>query len=290
MDITILIINWNSGDCLGTLLSSLGDFSGIVSGVKVLDNDSRDHSADCASSFPRVELVKLEGNTGFAAAVNYGFRTTGSSYVLLVNPDIEFESLRDTVAELHRTAVRQSRAAIVTCPLRDLPSEGAKLQSEFQFRPYPTLWNTLSDLLFIDELVGLLKTKTGGINGRELEPGVIELEDQPAAALWLVRRAAWEEAGGMDERFYPAWFEDVDFCLRLKKAGWKILFTEGMGKVYHKGGSSLDTLGFSGFLGHYYRNLLRFWRKHHPVSLPLAAVAAGVGYVVRRACQFTNSD
>ena len=290
MDITILAINWNSGEYLERLLESLEGSAEAVSGMLVVDNASSDGSAESVSRFPGVEFDQLESNLGFAAAFNRGFSRISSRYVLLVNPDIEFEDARETLAELYRVAEKNPRAAIVTCPLFDLPSDGGKSQAEFQVRPYPTLWNTLSDLLFIDELAGLFKKGNEGISGRELEPGVIELSGQPAAALWLVRRSAWEEAGSLDERFHPAWFEDVDFCLRLIKLGWKFLFAEEAGKVYHKGGSSLDTLGFSGFLRKYYRNLLRFWWKHHRFSYPLVVVAVAVGYLVRRALQFTNSD
>ena len=290
VDITILAINWNSGDCLERLLESLEDAAGDVSGIVVVDNASSDGSDECASRFSGVELERLESNIGFAAAVNRGFSRISNRYVLLVNPDIKFEDARETLLELYLVAENNPRAAIVTCPLFDIPADGGKSQAGFQFRPYPTLWNTLSDLLFIDELARLFKKGNEGIRGRELEPGVIELSGQPAAALWLARRSAWEASGGMDERFFPAWFEDVDFCLRLKKLGWKILFSEGPGKVFHKGGSSLDTLGFSGFLGHYNRNLLRFWRKHHPLSWPLVAVAVGVGYLARKALQLTIDD
>jgi GT2 family glycosyltransferase len=283
VDITILIINWNSGDYLEKLLRSLEGLAGRVSGILVLDNASGDLSADCVFAFPGVVLERMERNIGFSAAVNRGFGRAESKYILLLNPDVEFENCVSTVTDLYMAAESFERAAIVTSPLYDLPSQGGKSQAEFQVRPYPSFFNTLADLLFIDEILRLFGHKQDGeLRGTELESGVMELSGQPAAALWLVRKSAWEEAGGMDERFYPAWFEDVDFCLRVREQGWKILFSQGKSRVFHKGGSSLESLGFSRFLKLYYRNLLRYWWKHHPVSFPVIVAAVAVGYVVRR--------
>ena len=282
MDITILIINWNSGEYLEKLLVSLEDLAGKVSGLLVLDNASGDYSADCLSAFPEVLFEQLESNIGFSAAVNRGFRMAGGKYVLLVNPDVQFDSCTSTVADLYMAAESSDRAALVTCPLFSFSSDGGDTQIEFQVRPYPSFFNTLADLFFIDEIFSGLKGKAKEARGTELKPGLVELSGQPAAALWLVRKSAWVEAGGMDERFYPAWFEDVDFCLRIRKLGWKILFSASSGKVFHKGGSSLESLGFSRFLGLYYRNLLRYWWKHHPFSFPVIAPAVMLGCAARQ--------
>ena len=281
MDITILIINWNSGDYLGQLLDSLQGLEGWVTGVLVLDNDSRDHSIEAVSAFPWVECERLERNTGFAAAVNRGFGAIDSKYVLLVNPDVVFENSHATAAGLYQAAEEADRMAIVTCPMNSVDPAAMEAQAEFQVRPYPSVGNTLFDLLFLDEIFGKRGNRTGaGVKG--MESGLMELDQQPAAALWLVRKSAWEEAGGLDERFYPAWFEDVDFCRRIRELGWKIGMVKSSERVLHQGGSSLETLGFSRFLGIYYRNLLRYWWKHHKLFFPAVAIAAGVGYAARR--------
>ena len=282
VDITILIINWNSGFYLEKLLGSMMDLAGKVSGIIVLDNASTDHSAECLSAFPEVFFESMEINRGFAAAVNHGFSRVESRYVLLLNPDVQFENCVSTVTDLYRAAEKFENAAIVTCPLFSVLSDGGENQEEFQVRPYPSLLNTISDLLFIDEILASLKGKKPNRIGTELEPGIVELSGQPAAALWLVRKSAWENYGGMDERFYPAWFEDVDFCLGIRKLGWKILLTETEGRMFHKGGSSLASLGFSRFLNLYYRNLLRYWWKHHPYCFPVIVPFVVLGFAARR--------
>ncbi|HZJ17725.1 MAG TPA: glycosyltransferase, partial [Chthoniobacteraceae bacterium] len=84
---------------------------------------------------------------------------------------------------------------------------------------------------------------------------------QAAAAALLVRRDAYTAAGGFDERFFPAWYEDVDFCRSLRAAGWEVRFAREA-EFIHEGGYSARALGSSDFAAAYYRNQLRYIRKH----------------------------
>jgi GT2 family glycosyltransferase len=84
---------------------------------------------------------------------------------------------------------------------------------------------------------------------------------QAAAAALLVRREAYVAAGGFDERFLPAWYEDVDFCRSLASAGWQVRFAREAAFV-HEGGYSARALGASDFAASYYRNQLRYIHKH----------------------------
>src|SRR4030095_9871586 len=87
-----------------------------------------------------------------------------------------------------------------------------------------------------------------------------ELVEQPAAAALLFRRDAFVGAGGFDERFFPAWYEDVDFCRSLRNKGWEIRFARDAHFI-HEGGYSARALG-GNFVAAYYRNQLRYIRKH----------------------------
>ena len=109
--------------------------------------------------------------------------------------------------------------------------------------------------------------------------------DQPAAAALMVRRDAFDEVGGFDEQFYPAWYEDVDFCLRVKEKGWELYFAADA-KFLHEGGYSAARMGAEDFLRSYYRNQLRYARKHFglmSVAAVRASIAAGmVGRMIAR--------
>lgn len=268
MDLSAVIVNWNSGPFLGRLLASLQPLAGELAAVLVLDNASEDPSPSIVQDFSWVRLVRFDRNRGFAAAANEGIRRSPSSPVLLLNPDIEVrpESIRGLSAAL----AGRPRTAIACGAL--LGREG-KSQSRFQIRRLPTLRSVLCDSLFLDELGDLLAQHRGG------EPAAGPVE-QPAAAYWLLRKEAWQDIGGFDEQFTPAWFEDVDFCKRLLERHWSIEYFPEYPALHH-GGISLEVLGYRSFIRIYYRNLLRYWRKHHAVTLPLVWIPVKVGVLLR---------
>jgi GT2 family glycosyltransferase len=106
---------------------------------------------------------------------------------------------------------------------------------------------------------------------------------QAAAAALLVRREAYVASGGFDERFFPAWYEDVDFCRSLRTAGWDVYFSRDA-QFIHEGGYSAKALGASGFAAAYYRNQLQYVRKHFGVFshllVRLSIVAGMIGRII----------
>ena len=119
-----------------------------------------------------------------------------------------------------------------------------------------------------------------GREGRAAGVSRVREVEQPAAAFWVLRRAAWVSIGGFDEQFHPAWYEDVDFCQRLRQAGWKMLFYPDC-EVWHEGGVAARELGHRRFTDIYYGNLLKYLRKHHP-SYPFLWLPVHLGVWIRR--------
>lgn len=268
MDLSAVIVNWNSGPFLGRLLDSLEPLAGELAAVWVMDNASEDSSSSIVQDRPWVCLERFEQNRGFAAAANEGIRKSDSEAILLLNPDVEVvaDSIRGLLEELSS----RSRTAIVCGAL---VGRDRKPQTRFQVRRFPTLGSVLFDSLFLDELLQSL----GRRHDSEPTGGTVE---QPAAAYWLLRRQAWWEIGGFDEQFAPAWFEDVDFCKRLASRGWRIEYFPQWPAI-HRGGIALDVLGYRKFVRLYYRNLLKYWRKHHSATLPLIWLPVKVGVLLR---------
>ncbi|HQP93953.1 MAG TPA: hypothetical protein PK570_08375, partial [Thermoanaerobaculia bacterium] len=103
---------------------------------------------------------------------------------------------------------------------------------------------------------------------------------QPAAAALCLRRTAFAALGGFDERYFPAWFEDVDFARRAAAAGRRFLYWPAA-RFTHGLGGSLEQLGYGRFLVAYTRNLRRYVRRHHGrggsllvgLALPVALTA-----------------
>lgn len=274
MDLSIVIVNWNSGPYLSHLLDSLRPLRDEIAQVIVVDNGSWDNSESEAAGDAAVVLSKFQENQGFARAANIGIEATITRYVLLLNPDIRI--VPETVRKLWEEMERRPRLAIACGAL---VSESNESQEAFQIRALPTLSSVLMDALFLDDLFGYLK---GGPASSEVVKGSRGVEvEQPAAAFWLMRREGWEEIGGFDESFFPAWFEDVDFCKRLLESGWKIMFFPQY-PVVHRGALSLEYLSYREFVHIYYSNLLRYWAKHHKSSVPLIWLPVKIGTVVRR--------
>ena len=283
MDLSAVIVNWNSGRHLGRLLGTLEVLGEDLAEVLVVDNTSTDQSPDAVADFPRVRLLRMEGNLGFAGAANRGIARTNTPLVLLLNPDLELNP--ESVRSLYQEMDRRPTAAIVSGELTD--GEGYP-QTDFQIRRLPTGWSVIRDVLFLDELLrcvakpfrpsraGLFPSASIDSNARAVEVA------QPAAAFWLLRKEAWEAVGGFDEQFQPAWFEDVDFCKRVRAAQWQIFHFPGYSAGVHHGGLALDRLGYQRFVRIYYSNLLRYLKKHHRTGYPLLWPAVQVGSWIRR--------
>jgi hypothetical protein len=273
MDLSVVIVNWNSGDHLGRLLDSLAPLEEELTETWVVDNASRDSSLDGFGDYPAVRILALTENLGFAGAANEAISRSNSSFVLLLNPDIQV--IPESMSRLYQEMVVRPRAGIVCGSLRDLDG---KPQNGFQIRPLPTWKNVLSDVLFIDDLKEWWSGSRPSQGGDQTRKLVFE---QPAAAAWLLRKEAWSELGGFDTRFYPAWFEDVDFCRRMHDSDWEIFHFPHL-PLIHQGGLALEQLSYPAFVGIFYNNLLRYLKKHHPRSYPMLWLPVQSGMWARR--------
>ena len=260
MNLSVVIVNWNSGRHLRRALDSLRVLQGQLRDVWIIDNASSDLSPDGYTESMDVHVIYQQANFGFAQAANEGISRATSDFILLSNPDIQV--IPESVQGLYEEIEDRPQAGIVCGPLID--SEG-EVQKDFQIRKLPTWRSVLLESIFIDELLTVIGWRSEKPDSTPRDPTRIE---QPAAAFWILRKSAWEAVGGFDPRFYPAWFEDVDFCKRLQSAGWEILYFSGL-PVIHQGGHSLERLSYPKFIRIFYRNLLRYLKKHHPRAYPI---------------------
>ena len=106
----------------------------------------------------------------------------------------------------------------------------------------------------------------------DLDEGAPTEVEQPAAACLMVRRSAFDRVGGFDERFFPAWFEDVDFCRRFRAAGAAHLVPPRR-RFRHRGGVARDRLGRAAFAVAWHRNLARYVDRTTGRSLGSRSVA-----------------
>jgi len=122
-----------------------------------------------------------------------------------------------------------------------------------------------------------------------LDPMTVSRVDQPAGAFLMFTREAWHTVGGFDERFRPIWFEDVDFCARLKTAGY-CTFYNPAGVAKHTGSHSIITLDMENRASYWYGNLLKYAAKHYGLAaFRTTCVAVAVGAFFRAIWGFPRS-
>jgi GT2 family glycosyltransferase len=127
-----------------------------------------------------------------------------------------------------------------------------RARDDWNARPFPSVPRVAAEMLFLGRL-SLLRLRRSRAR-REV--------DQPAGACLMVRRSALESLQGFDERFFPAWFEDVDLCRRIRLCGGRILL-EPRAEFRHAGGYSLGHLSREEFLRYFHTNQIRYFEKHH---------------------------
>ena len=252
--VSVLIVSWNARDYLARCLRALAP---TPHEVIVVDNASSDGSAALVrSAFPTVRLVESARNLGFAGGVNAARREARSPLLLLLNPDAE-----PAPGAIDRLADELDTHPDVAAIAGRLVNADGSPQAGFNVRRLPTLASLALDLLFIDHLWPA-NPVTSRYYARDLDPDASADVEQPAAACLMVRAEVFDRLGGMDERFYPAWFEDVDFCRRTRDAGLRVRY-EPAATFTHRGGVAKETLGSRAFSQVFHANLVRYVRKHH---------------------------
>jgi N-acetylglucosaminyl-diphospho-decaprenol L-rhamnosyltransferase len=217
----------------------------------VIDNASTDETLSLLSPLSDVRTIGNPHNRGFAAAVNQGFEASDAEFVLLLNPDVELLTGVDALVEASRMYGMAAGKLV--------DAEG-KAQAGFTLRRFPTPAALIFEILGINRLFpGNPVNRHYRYLDRDLSlPGEVE---QPAGAFLMCRRDVWAAVNGLDEGFFPIWFEDVDFCRRAVNAGFRIEYVPDVA-ARHRGAHSISALT-SGCRARYWCvSLLRYAAKH----------------------------
>lgn len=262
--VSAIIVNYRSYGELGDCLASLGHERDADSrlAIVVVDHDSQTAAADAiASRFPHTRVVRVNGNAGFAAGVNRGAREVPSAYLLLVNPDCTIEpGLCTTLADW-----MDAHPEVGAAGPRIRNSDGSVQASARRFPDVTTF------------IAGRSSWLTRVFPGNPLSRWNLPLHEQssvPSEIDWvsgacaMIRRTAFDAVGGMDERFFLYW-EDADFCRRLKHAGWRTVYFPGASAVHVGACSSRHATDAS--LIAFHRSAYRLFWKHASAPARLLA-------------------
>jgi GT2 family glycosyltransferase len=229
VDVSIVTVSYNVRDYLAACLASLAEGArDLRVEVFVVDNASADGSADLVEGrFPDVRVLRNEANVGFARAINRGLRASRGRWLLLLDPDTVVPP--GALAALVTAAERWPEVGVAAAALDD-PATG---QPQASFRPFVT-WRAA----FAQHTLAkpLLRHRRG--------PRWRPVADRPTdvgyliGACLLVRREVFEALGGLDEAYF-LFCEDMDYCRRVVRAGWKLLYTTDT-RIYHHEGKSAE--------------------------------------------------
>ena len=225
--VSAIVVNWNSGDLLARCLAALRDHAGPDVEVIVVDNASTDGSSDViAASWPDVQLTVNAENVGYQRANNQGMRAASGDFLLLINADA---FLTSGCLDALRARMQADPAAAAVGP-RLVYGDGT--WQRWTAGREPTLGAAIAYFWFLERLPG------GGQRGLYLGSDLRRAFqcDWVSSACMLVRRAALDEIGLMDESYF-AYMDDVDLCRRAREAGWHIWY-EPAAEVVHLMGRS----------------------------------------------------
>jgi N-acetylglucosaminyl-diphospho-decaprenol L-rhamnosyltransferase len=278
MDLSVVTVSYNTREllreCLASVFSTLGPR--LRHEVIVVDNASSDGSvAMIRDSFPQVRVLANPENVGFAAGSNQGLEESSGRYVILLNPD----TVASPGALERMVALMEEQGDVGIVGPKLIYPDGEFQHSAFAF---PTL-----SMIFLDFFPlhhRLLNSRLNGRYPRALyEKGQPFPIDHPLGAALMVRRSVLDEVGSLDESFFM-YCEEIDWCMRIKRAGWRILCCP-RAEIVHYVAQSTSQFRDEMYV-ELHRSRYRLYQKHYSPSFRRVArwlVALGMAYMCLRA-------
>lgn len=230
MELTIIIVNWNSVHFVRECLRAIYENSPQRTfEVIVVDNNSPKGGLELLrAEFPQVVILESKRNLGFAGANNLGFENSSSEFLLFLNPDTEvIGAAIGTMLDQLKTI---SDAGVVGCKL--LNTDGSIQMSCIQ--TFPTILNQLLDIEVLRRRwPGCWLWNTAPLykdNGQPVDAEVI------SGACMMLKRSVFEAVGKFSEEYFM-YGEDLDLCYKVRKLGLRNYYVE-QAKVIHHGGKS----------------------------------------------------
>jgi GT2 family glycosyltransferase len=228
--ISVVTVNYKTIDYTLKMLESL--FANHTDGIEVfvVENGSGDDMSEIKKRFPQVKLIESEENLGFAGGCNLAIKESVGDYVTLINPDIIFED--DALYQMRDKMNQQTDVGIGGVSLKNI--DGSQQACVWSF---PTPVDQLLLLFKINHVLPNLKPfKQWLMKGFDYTKSTDV--DQVMGAFFCIRREMIEQVGMLDDGFF-IWYEEVDYCRRVKNTGWRVRYFADI-SARHKKGSSFD--------------------------------------------------
>ncbi|MBC8277039.1 MAG: glycosyltransferase [FCB group bacterium] len=276
MDLSVIIVNYNVKYFLEQALLSLKKASeGFETEFFVVDNASTDGSVEyIEKNLPWVQIIANKQNLGFGTANNQGLSRSKGKYLLVINPDtvVGEDSIKAFIDFLEKNP--------------EIGAAGPKIidrEGKFELsskRGFPTPFAAFSKITGLAAVFPKSRL-FAKYSLTYIHPDQECEIDSLAGCFMMLRREVYEQTRGFDEDFFM-YGEDIDWCYRIKKDGWKIYYLPSVEIIHYKGESSLrsdiDTRK------HFYQAMHLFVKKHYAgrqwLSLPLIRLGIYISYIL----------
>lgn len=217
LTLSVIIVNYNAGDFLLRAVESVKKFAPVDHEIIIVDNASTDNSL---SKIKGAKLIRLKENIGFGPANNVGLEHAQGRFILFLNPDAELlpGSIEGMIEPL-----KEKKVGAVSCILS---------YGDGKFQPsFGILDKGISGEFFDKFLSNIV---LGLYAGKRRNPFSVKWL---SGAVLMTKRDVIEVVGDFDPKFF-LYMEDVDFCKRMRKAGYRLLVNPGCRCIHHLGKSS----------------------------------------------------
>lgn len=233
--ISIIIVNWNSSVCLERCIQSITDMKKstfLLEQIIIVDNASSVEDIKnlqrLHSNEPNIQIMYNDTNLGFAKACNVGAKGLNSDYLLFLNPDtiLRNDTLEKCMIAFANSKFHKDKIAVLGCKLEDEYGKTQRCCSRL-----PKLRYYIAKCLGINRIIKSLNQFM-----LEWDHEESRYVDEVMGAFFLTSGKVFRKLDGFDERFF-VYYEEVDYCKRVKDAGFKVYYNSEA-SVYHEAGGS----------------------------------------------------
>lgn len=269
-DISTIIVNFNAGELLRACVDSLLRCPLKIE-IIVVDNGSHDNSLAALEGLPNVQIIRNDANLGFAAACNRGVKESSSPILLFLNPDctVKPDALVNLLA-IMRKGQQVGMVGGLLVNLDDTEQAGGR-------RLIPTPWRSFVRAFGLSRFANRWPRLFYDfhMHNQPLPDVPVEVEAISGACM-MVRRDVMQDVGEWDEGYFLH-CEDLDWCMRFRQKGWKIVFVPNAKITHALGACGKDRKLFVEW--HKHKGMIRFYRKFFQRQYPgvlMGLVVVGV--------------
>lgn len=270
IDLSIIIVSWNVQDlliaCLDSIIASpvaineASDNKPVVE-IIVVDSASSDDTVSLVrENYPQVRLSAQSDNVGFTRGNNIGFEMAQGRYLLMLNPDTEV--LGDALVQFIKYMDSHENAGLIGP--HTLNTDRTTQSSR---RHFPTKALAFFESTWLQPFAPKSMMEYYYLSN-ESDTAILEVDWMQGSAL-MTRYEIYEAVGGLDTGFVM-YSEEMDWCKRIKDAGWSAIYL-GTAQIIHHGGKSSEQIGAQKHIW-FQESKLRYFKKHH---------GAGFAFVLR---------